>query len=268
MDIVGVASGASAVAAARERRFDAIILDVRMPRVSGLEIFEELRALQLGVPIIFVSAMNTADTAMSAIRLGAFDYVTKPFDGESLSSIVRHALAAAPGVVSVVGSDLGWSAAIAVLAAARAGVLVVLGAWPGAVRTVNADGSIAAVYAAIAPGAAPLSDFVARVATYVRANYVRVNVDALAEAIGLSPGHLSRIFREETSLTAKDYVTRVRIEVARVLLRETHETLEVIADRVGLFDASHLTRVFRRHTAETPGGFRRATGLTISAVGR
>ena len=51
-------------------------------------------------------------------------------------------------------------------------------------------------------------------------------------------------------------VTHVRIEVARYLLRGTPDTLEVIAELVGLWDASHLTRVFRQHVGMTPGAFR------------
>src|SRR5438477_5696181 len=103
MDVVGAERAASALAAARQRLFNAIVLDVRMPRVSGLEMFDELRALQPGVPIIFVTAVNTAETAIAAIRLGAFDYVTKPFDIDHLVATVRRALAASAGMVSIVG---------------------------------------------------------------------------------------------------------------------------------------------------------------------
>src|SRR5436190_11858454 len=240
MDVVGVASAATALAAAGRRRFDAVLLDIRMPRVSGLDVFEDLRTLQPGVPIIFVSAVNAVETAVTAIRLGAFDHVTKPFDADTLTGLVRRAVAAASGVVSIVGSDLGFCAAATVLAAARDAIPAVIGAMPDAIRTVDVGGTLAAAYAAIAPAAAPLGEFVARMATYVGTHYARINVDTLAEALHLSSGHLSRTFREETSLTAKDYVTRVRMEIARYRLRETVETLEAIAEHVGLCGAPHF----------------------------
>jgi YesN/AraC family two-component response regulator len=256
-DVVAADGAAAALEAARHDTFDAIILDVRMPVVSGVEAFAPLRAAQPRAPIVFVTAVDTAETAIRAMRLGAFDYVTKPFEMSDLVAIVRRAVASTAGVVSVVGRDTGACAAAAVLAAACAGVPIVVGAMPEATRTVHADGrTLAALYMDLAPGAAPPSEFIARVATYVGAHYAHVKVERVAAAVGLSAGHLSRVFREETRLVAKEFITRVRLEVARYRLRETRETLEVIAERVGLCDAPHLARIFRQHTGETPGAYR------------
>jgi len=256
-DLVAANNAATAIAAAHERRFAAILLDIRMPQMSGLEAFESLRATQPGVPIIFVTAVDNAETAVTAMRLGAFDYVTKPFSEERIVAVVIRAIASAAGVVSVVGRDVGFAAAAAVLASVRGGVPSTLTPTGIVVRTVQADGlSFAELYTRIAPEAAAISEFIARVAAYLGTHYARVNVEYLAEAIGLTPNHLSRVLRDETTMTAKEYVTRVRIEVARYLLVQTRDTLEVLAERVGLCDASHLTRIFRQHVGMTPGAFR------------
>src|SRR5438034_5252226 len=122
MDVVGVESAAGAVTAARERRFASILLDVGMPQMGGLEAFEPLRAAQPGVPIIFVTAVDTTDTVVQAMRLGAFDYVTKPFSLERITAVVSRAVASTAGVVRVVGRDIGVAAAAAVLASVRAGI--------------------------------------------------------------------------------------------------------------------------------------------------
>jgi YesN/AraC family two-component response regulator len=260
MDVTGAGDAAAALEAARGGRFDAILLDVRMPGVSGMDAFEPLRAAQPDTPIIFVSAIDSAETAVRAMRLGAFDYVTKPFDLDALVTVVRRALASRTAVVSLVGQEIGLAAAAAVLAAARA-VPVAVGTVRGAARTVQTDGkTFPAIYAEVAPEAPALTDVIARVAMYVGTHHARVKVERIAEAIGLSPGHLSRVFRDETTLTAKEFVMRVRIEVARYLLRETRDTLEVIAERVGLCDAPHLARVFRQHTGATPGAYRASSG--------
>jgi YesN/AraC family two-component response regulator len=257
MDVVTADGAASALAAARRQPFHAIILDVRMPRVSGVEAFGPLRDAQPRTPIVFVTAVDNAETAVRAMRLGAFDYVTKPFEMDQLVAIVRRAVASMEGGVSVVGRDVGTCAAVAVLAGARAGMPVVVGASPATTRTVRADGrALAALYAEIAPQSPPLSEFVARVAAYVGTHYAHVKVEHVANAVGISAGHLSRVFRDETRMMAKEFVTRVRIEVARNLLRDTRATLEVIAERVGLCDAPHLARIFRRHTGDTPGAYR------------
>ena len=257
MDVLGVESASSALVTVRERRFDAILLDVRMPQMGGLEAFEALRAAQPGVPIIFVTAIDNTETVVQAMRLGAFDYVTKPFSLEHITAVVNRAVASTAGVVCVVGREIGVAAAAAVLASVRAGMPATVSPATTVLRTVRAEGEpFAELYGRIAPAAPAISELVARVATHLGRHYARVNVEDLAEVVELSPDHLSRVLRDETTMTAKEYVTRVRIEVARYLLRGTPDTLEVIAELVGLWDASHLTRVFRQHVGMTPGAFR------------
>ena len=58
-------------------------------------------------------------------------------------------------------------------------------------------------------------------------------------------------------MTPKDFITRVRIEADKCLLRETEEKVETIARRVGLCDAPYLARTFRRHGEDPPATFRR-----------
>ena len=252
IDVVAVGSALTAITAAHQQPFDAILLDVRMPHMSGFEAYASLRAAQPDVPIIFVTAVDSVETAVNAMRLGAFDYVVKPFIAERLVTVVERAIASSAGVVHVVDGDLGLAAAAAVVASARAGIPATLSPTGSVVRTVQGDGeSFQELYARIAPGAPAVTEVAARVATYVGAHYPRVNVEYLAEAIGLSASHLSRAFCDDTTLTAKEYVTHVRIEVARYLLTTTPDNLEVIADRVGLWDTSHRTRVFRQHVGVT-----------------
>lgn len=98
---------------------------------------------------------------------------------------------------------------------------------------------------------------VARLVEAVSAAYATARVDALADAVGLSASHLGRLFREQVGLTVRDYLARVRIEVARELLRETEEKTAAIAEMVGFCDESHLARVFRRHDGRPPSAYRR-----------
>ncbi len=99
---------------------------------------------------------------------------------------------------------------------------------------------------------------VARLVEAVSTAYATSRVDALADAVGLSASHLGRLFREQVGLTLRDFVTRVRIEVARELLRETEEKTAAIAEMAGFCDESHLARVFRRHDGRPPSAWRRA----------
>jgi AraC-like DNA-binding protein len=88
-----------------------------------------------------------------------------------------------------------------------------------------------------------------------------LTVDRLGEAAGISGSYLAHLFRAETGTTVRHYLNRVRVEVARDLLSHTDETLTEVAAFVGFFDASHLSRVFRRVLGQRPSAHRRATSV-------
>ena len=78
------------------RRFepDLILTDVKMPGMSGLDLIREIHALDAAIPIIAITAYASADDAIRAVREGAYDYLSKPFQIEDLRIIIRNALEA------------------------------------------------------------------------------------------------------------------------------------------------------------------------------
>ncbi len=73
---------------------DLVILDIRLPGMSGLEAFERLHASEPKLPVIIMTAFGTTETAIKATRMGAFDYILKPFDIPELLATIRKALKA------------------------------------------------------------------------------------------------------------------------------------------------------------------------------
>src|SRR4051795_2705953 len=71
---------------------DVILLDLGLPDRSGLEVFEKIRAMDARIPVIFVTMAKTADTAIEAMKLGAFDYLFKPLDLAHLRRVAGEAL--------------------------------------------------------------------------------------------------------------------------------------------------------------------------------
>ena len=71
---------------------DVIILDVRLPDMSGLDAYEKIRAFDPRVPVVFVTAFSTTETAIEAMRRGAFDYLLKPFDLHRLRLVLTQAI--------------------------------------------------------------------------------------------------------------------------------------------------------------------------------
>lgn len=71
---------------------DVVLLDVMLPGTSGLEVFKQIHALDSKLPVIFITAGGNSDTAIEAMKLGAFDYVLKPLDVHRLRDLVDQAI--------------------------------------------------------------------------------------------------------------------------------------------------------------------------------
>ncbi len=83
--------GAAAIEAVERRPFDLILMDIRMINVSGLEALEEIRVLNPAIPVILMTAYSSVETAVSALKKGAYDYLTKPLDFEKLRVTLQRA---------------------------------------------------------------------------------------------------------------------------------------------------------------------------------
>ena len=91
-EIDAARTGEDGVRQVAERAPDAILLDLRLPDLSGLEVYQRLRQLDARVPVIFITAANDADSAIEAMKQGAFDYLFKPLDTQQLRRVVGQAL--------------------------------------------------------------------------------------------------------------------------------------------------------------------------------
>ncbi|MCG6156412.1 sigma-54-dependent transcriptional regulator [Rubinisphaera margarita] len=75
-----------------EMKPDVILLDIMLPKTSGLEVFQRIREIDRKTPVIFITAGTDSATAIRAMQLGAFDYVTKPLDLTQLNTLVQSAI--------------------------------------------------------------------------------------------------------------------------------------------------------------------------------
>jgi len=90
-DVFDFASVAEAVPALDRAEFDAIVTDLRMPGIDGIEGLRRFKAKVPGIPVILVTAFATVETAVEAMKAGAFDYLKKPFEPEELEIVVARA---------------------------------------------------------------------------------------------------------------------------------------------------------------------------------
>jgi nitrogen regulation protein NR(I) len=85
-------TGADALAQLSARQSDVILLDMRLPDLSGLEVYQRIRQLDARIPVIFITATTTAETAIQATQQGAYDYLFKPLDPQQLRRVVEQAV--------------------------------------------------------------------------------------------------------------------------------------------------------------------------------
>ena len=76
----------------KEKPFDLVLMDVRMLKVSGLEALESIKAFNPSIPVIIMTAYSSVDTAVEALKKGAYDYLNKPLDFEKLKLTLTHAM--------------------------------------------------------------------------------------------------------------------------------------------------------------------------------
>src|SRR5271166_6143610 len=110
-------TGAEGIRRVAERAPDVVLLDLRLPDQSGLEVYQQIRRLDARIPVIFVTMAKAADAAIEAMKQGAYDYLFKPLDLHQLRRVVGEALEVArrmrePAVLAEAAPDTDAEGAI------------------------------------------------------------------------------------------------------------------------------------------------------------
>jgi two-component system response regulator PilR (NtrC family) len=91
-DVTAAEGGEAAIEAIRKDSFDTIITDLRMPRVDGMQVLRAARDLSPETAVIVVTAVASTETAVEAMKLGAYDYITKPFKLDEVDLVIKNGL--------------------------------------------------------------------------------------------------------------------------------------------------------------------------------
>ena len=91
-DVTTASSGEAAMKFVADRKFDLVLTDLKMTGMSGLELLKELTDFDKSIIVLLLTAHGTVDSAVDALRLGAFDYLQKPYDREKLLDTISRAL--------------------------------------------------------------------------------------------------------------------------------------------------------------------------------
>lgn len=90
--VITSASGQTAIEKIQERDFDVVVTDLKMPGMDGIEVLKTIKILQPEVPVIIITGYSTVDTAVDAMKNGAFDYIAKPFTSDLIIDKVQKAI--------------------------------------------------------------------------------------------------------------------------------------------------------------------------------
>jgi DNA-binding response OmpR family regulator/AraC-like DNA-binding protein len=342
-DVLFADDGPPALEQVRRRHVDAVLLDLGLPSMSGFDVLAGMRKATPGLPVVVVTITTTTEAVVRAMKLGASDYLTKPFRDEDVLAKIGDAVAGpkragpdGPGLQPrsvathrrrrclVVVGDLGTAGTLKLVLEPRVATEVVRdgvaalrtlgGAIPDcvvcdgegwaaegaalvrALRARYADCRVAfltrddeadrASRSSLVDAQVPLrstvgaltrlivalcsaeeeaahehNEHVQGAIDYLRVGYAEdVTMEAVARAAGLSRSRLAELFRAEVGLSLGEYVTALRVEVAKLLLSRESLRLEDVASRAGFCNASHFSRVFRDRTGRRPGAYRRGEG--------
>ena len=217
--VVGEASNGEEALAAVERYTPSLIItDLKMPKMDGIEMLRQLRERGNQAYVIILTAYDSFSYAQSALRLGAVDFLLKPFhDGE-----LEQAVQTLRRRMELPKEETGAPT-------------------PSIQGLKKGD----------------KSKYVLQAMDYIGQHYndPNITVGEIAQHLGLSEGHLSHTFKKETDYTLLNYLTRYRIHKAMELLRDCRLKVYEVAEQVGYKDITYFSSTFKKLVGVSPSEY-------------
>lgn len=216
--VVGEATnGEEGLEAAKRLKPDLIVTDIKMPKMDGLTMVRLLREAGVESAIVILTAYSDFSYAQQALRLGAADYLLKPFHDGELERVVETILSRS----AAEHPD-----------------------EPDRLPALQARGGDRSKYVNEAIG-------------YIADHYSNpdLSIGMIAASLHISEGHLSHVFRRETGFTLVEYLTQYRIRAATRLLSDVRMKIYEVAQAVGFHDIAYFSGTFRKLMGQSPSEY-------------
>ena len=214
--LVGEASNGEEGLAAVERYSPSLIItDVRMPRLDGIEMLTKLRDQGCKAHVILLTAYSDFAYARSALKLGADDYLLKPFRDEELTAAIDKVRQKERELTGLAPADL-----------------LPLTKGDKSKYVLQALQYIAGHYAD-----------------------EDISITTISQHLQVSEGHLSHVFKKETGYTVINYLTQYRVHKAMELLRDCRRKVYEVAEMVGYRDVTYFGSTFKKLVGMSPSEY-------------
>lgn len=200
---------------------DLIITDIKMPRMDGLEMVRRLRAAGNDAYVILLTAYSDFTYAQTAVKLGAVDYLLKPFRDGELEAVIER-----------------------VQRRERE-------------NQRQFEPKVCALH--IPDYVRDKSKYVMEALSYIAEHYndPDIGVNTIARSLDISESHLSHVFKKETSYTLTGYLTSYRMHMAMELLRDCRSKVYEVAEKVGYRDITYFSSTFKKSVGVSPSEYQK-----------
>ena len=211
-------NGETGLKVAMEKNPDVIVTDIRMPGKNGIEMIRALREKHNDTAVIFLTAFNEFEFVREALRLGACDYILKPFGDGELEEVVQR-------IVKKNLESQGGNAE-------KEKVFL-----PEAGENRHVLNCIAFIEENFCDS--------------------ELSVAGIAEHLSMSESYVAHLFKKETDMSLGTYIARYRIRMAMGYLKDCRMRVGEVAFAVGYRDVGAFTNVFKKYVGVTPTAYQK-----------
>jgi two-component system response regulator YesN len=209
---------------------DVLMTDIMMPQEDGFQLIEDALMVNPSLKTVILSSYSEFDYAKRAFRLGSFDYLTKPIDFDELKELFTR-------LYKILEKETTDRRNIL-----QSKIQVLEDASPE--LPPDKEETIGPV--------------IENVINFIHQHFnENLTLQSLSEIAYVHPAYLSKLFKEKTGSNFIDYLTSVRIEKAKVLLRDISLRVYDISDMVGYSSPKHFSKLFKDTTGLTPRDYRK-----------
>lgn len=234
VEIVGEAeNGRKAIQLVHQFSPDIIIMDIKMPGIDGIEVLKLIKNQHPHIKVIMLSAFDKFEYARQVMQQGVKEYLLKPARKDELVAAVERVLSELKmeRQEKEEQESLRKKLQLAIVP----------------VDIEELDGNLVCD-----------DKKMNKVKGFIEENFTKsISLEDAAEHVGISPYYLSKLFKERFSVNFIDYLTHLRVDMAKDMMKNPESSLKEICYNVGYKDPNYFSRVFKKTTGLSPSEYRR-----------